>query len=338
MDTHNGNGILEEFRIEFRQIWQQLPNKAFFFALLGAWLALFHLVGTATFGYVATSSLFEWMYTAYTLGSDDGYALMVPPVVLALMWWKRKELLRDEIRLWWPALGVVGCGVLLHVLGFLVQQERISIVGLFTGIYGLMGLAWGFGWLRASFFPFILFAFCIPLGSMAEPLTFRLRLLVAQLVEVICHFFLAIDVIREGTALKDPTGRFNYEVAAACSGIRSLISTIAFAVVLAFVSLRTWWKRGVMIAMAVPLAVLGNLARMLSIVIAAEIGGQELGESVHDGGPGGVFSLLPYIPAFIGLLLLERYLMNGEPSRDTEAGNLPGRPEEPVRELVSEPK
>ncbi|HWQ90585.1 MAG TPA: exosortase/archaeosortase family protein [Clostridia bacterium] len=319
MDTNNGNGILEEFRLEFLAVWHRLPNKAFFFGLLAAWLVLFHFLGNSTLGYVVTHSLFEWMYSAYTAGgqdlveAEDAYALMIPVVVIGLMWWKRKELLAVEIKPWWPALILVAGGLSLHVLGYVVQQQRISIVGLFTGIYGLMGLAWGFGWLRASFFPFFLFAFCVPLGSLSEPITFRLRLLVSQLVEFICHFFLAIDVVREGTGLKDPTGRYQYEVAAACSGIRSLISTFAFAVVLAFVSLGAWWKRFAMIASAVPLAVLGNLLRMLSIVIAAELGGQDAGKWVHDGGPGGVFSLMPYIPAFIGLLLLERYLSAREP-------------------------
>ena len=35
---------------------------------------------------------------------------------------------------------------------------------MFAGVYGLMGLAWGREWLRDSFFPFCLFAFCVPLG------------------------------------------------------------------------------------------------------------------------------------------------------------------------------
>jgi hypothetical protein len=51
---------------------------------------------------------------------------------------------------------------------------------------------------------------------------------------------------------------------------------------------------------------------MLTIVIAAEIGGQEWGSRVHEGGPLGIFSLLPYIPAFIGLLGLEHYLRTKE--------------------------
>ena len=63
-----------------------------------------------------------------------------------------------------------------------------------------------------------------------------------------------------------------------------------------------------MIASAFPFSVLGNLVRVLSIIIAAEIGGQSIGDRVHEGGPLGVFSLLPYLLAFAGLLILEHYL------------------------------
>ena len=94
--------------------------------------------------------------------------------------------------------------------------------------------------------------------------------------------------------------------------MRSLIATLALAVILAFISLQTSWKRLVLVASALPFAVLGNLFRMLAIVIAAEVGGQEWGDYIHEGGPGGLLSLMPYVPAFIGLLLLERYLRDRE--------------------------
>jgi exosortase/archaeosortase family protein len=59
---------------------------------------------------------------------------------------------------------------------------------------------------------------------------------------------------------------------------------------------------------AVPLAVIGNTLRMLTIVIAAEIWGQEGGNYVHEGGPFGILSLLPYVAAFGGLMLLGHWL------------------------------
>lgn len=59
----------------------------------------------------------------------------------------------------------------------------------------------------------------------------------------------------------------------------------------------------------VSFAVLGNLARMLLIVLAAELGGQETGNFVHENT---ICSLIPYIPAIVGLLLIGRFLENRE--------------------------
>lgn len=324
MHTENQDttGVLEEFQQELVAYWQRLPNKAFFFALLAAWLALFQFVGNSTRGFLDTDSLLRWMFVVYnhkTEFIDDSHALFVPFVVLGLLWWKRKELIAHTPRSWWPALLLVVFGLLLHLVGYRIQQPRVSIVALFTGIYGLMGLAWGLAWLRASFFPFFLFAFCVPFGTLTEPISFPLRILSSQIVEWISHYILAIDVIREGTALRDPTGRYAYEVAAACGGIRSLVAITLLATVFGFVTFRSNWKRLLMMASAFPLAVAGNVLRMLFIVIAAEMGGAEKGQqwgaNVHDNT---FMSMIPYVPAILGLIIMGRWLEERRPPDETK--------------------
>jgi exosortase len=317
MATQPENGILEDFRLDLTDCWQRLPNKGFFFILLAAWLALFQFLGNSTLGYISTPSLLQWMRIVYgsddVSGSDDSHGKLIPFLVLALFWWKRKQLLALPLRIWWPGLLLLALALGLHLLGYMAQQPRISIVALFVGIYGLMGLAWGRLWLRESFFPFCLFVFCVPLGWLAVSITFPLRLLVCRLVEWISNNILQIDVLRVGTALIDPTGQYQYDVAAACSGIRSLFATLAVAIIYAMLCFRPWWKRGVLMASAVPLAILGNTVRMLTIIIAAEIWGQKGGAYVHEGGPFGVLSLLPYVAAFAGLLLLGHWLRENPP-------------------------
>jgi len=318
-DKRIGESSPAPFRAEFARVWEQLPNKAFFFLLLAAWLALFHFFGNSTLGYVRTPSLFKWLLNAYNppnaleSGSDDGLGLLVPFVVLVLFWWKRKELLAQPLRLWSPGLLMVAVALLLHLLGYAVQQPRISVIALFAGIYGLMGLAWGPGWLRGSFFPYFLFAFCVPLGLQMLPLTFRLRVLVCQLVELTSNTLLGVGIIREGTKLTNVAGQYQYEVAAACSGIRSLIATLGLAIVFGFVWFKPWWKRALMLAAAVPLAVLGNYFRMMTIILASEMFGAHAGQYVHEGGPLGILSLLPYVPAFGGLLLLAHWMRESKP-------------------------
>jgi exosortase len=316
MDKPTGNGILEDFRIDFQDCWQRLPNKTLFLVLLTAWLALFQFLGNSTFGFVPTPSLLQWMYSVFQPASeagaaagDEGHGLIVPFLVVGLFWWKRKELLALPLTAWWPGLLLLGLGLGLHILGFVAQQPRISIIGMFTGIYGLMGLAWGWAWLRMTFFPFFLFVFCVPLGTLSLAITFPLQMLVCKLVELVCHNLLAIDIIRTGTQLVDPTGHYNYEVAAACSGMRSLVAIFLMATVYSFLCFRTWWKRVLLMSTALPFSVLGNLLRMLMIVVAAEMGGQKAGNYVHDSS---VISLVPYVPAMVGLFYLGQLLERGE--------------------------
>ena len=171
-----------------------------------------------------------------------------------------------------------------------------------------MGLVWGVKWLQACFFPYFLLAFMVPLGSLTEPLTFPLRLLVTKVVAFISLHVLGMDVAREGTALISVSGHYQYEVAAACSGIRSLMAITAISVIYAFMVFKSWPRRAVLIAAAVPLAFLGNAFRMMVIVLAAEVGGQQWGNYVHEGGPMGILSLLPYVPAIGLLMVLGRWL------------------------------
>jgi exosortase/archaeosortase family protein len=60
-----------------------------------------------------------------------------------------------------------------------------------------------------------------------------------------------------------------------------------------------------MVLASLPLAVIGNVVRLSGIVAAGEWGGQSAGNFVHDNG---FFSILPYIPAIIGVMFIGRYL------------------------------
>ena len=292
------------FSDEVRSFWRRLPNKALFFSLLIAWVALFHFLGNSTLGYGATSSLFDWMFKAYTADTpvaDDGHGVIMPFLVLGLMWWKREQLLAQPIRTWWPSLILVLVATLLHILGYMLQETRITIVGFFCGVYGLMGLAWGPAFLRATFFPFVLFGFMVPLGSFTGAVTWHLRLLVTNLVVLIGNYVFGADVAAVGTQLVNPTMQYQYDVAVPCSGMRSLIAITLIAVVYAYVAIRGFWPRVALLAAAVPLAVIGNTFRMLLIILASQLGGQSWGNFVHEDT---IFSMTPYVPAILGLIWL----------------------------------
>ena len=66
---------------------------------------------------------------------------------------------------------------------------------------------------------------------------------------------------RKGTQIFDPKGKFQYDVAVACSGIRSLVSLIALTTIYGFVSFKALWKRALMVLIAFPLAIIGRQCR-----------------------------------------------------------------------------
>ena len=112
VENQSTTGILEEFQSELVAAWRQLPNKRFFFILLACWLALFQFLGNATFGYLDTHSLLKWIYILGTATSgetetDDNQLIIAPLVVLGLFYWKRKELLRQPMETWAPALWLI---------------------------------------------------------------------------------------------------------------------------------------------------------------------------------------------------------------------------------------
>ena len=308
-----------------RECWQRLPNKALFFGLLAGWTVLFQFWGNSILGYLRTPSLFEWLYNLYNLNvadNDSTYGNLMPFLVVGLFWWKRKELLALPLNPWWPGLVLLAGALLLHILGYLVQQPLVSVIALFAGIYALMGLAWGPAWLRHSAYPFFLFMFSLPLTTHLNFILFPLRLLVCWLVEMVAHI-IGISVIRQGTQLMDPSGNYGYDVVAACGGMRSLIAITLLATVVAFGTLRGAFGRIFLVALAVPFSVLGNMLRLLAIIIAAEFGGQKWGDYVHEGGPLGIISLVPYVPGIIGLLWVGRALEKRECQRQPTTGGQP---------------
>ena len=306
--------------MEIRAVWRQMPNGWVVLCLLACWIALFQFLGNSTLGYVNTKSLFGWWCWINTRGTiradgsvdigqvlsqDEAYGWFIPAVVLCLLWYRREELAALPMRVSWVGLGLLGLAALLHVSGFMIQQTRLSVAGFVVGIYALTGLMWGGAWMKATLFPFSLLGFCIPLYAAGEVLTFPLRVFATHITSSVCQLLLGINVIRNGTQLLDPGGAYHYEVAAACSGIRSLTAILAFAVVFGYLHFKSTWRRLATVAAAVPLAVAANVFRLTLIVLAAEAFGQKAGDYVHQSS---WFSLLPYVPSIGGMLLLGWWL------------------------------
>ena len=279
-----------------------MPHKGAFGVILVAWFALFHWLGNSTFGYKDTASLFGWLQYCYSMRTED-HVFLVPFLVAGVMWFRRRELLVLTKRTWWPAVALLALALVLHICGYVIQQARISYLGFVAGIYALMGIIWGPAWLRGIFFPFFLFVFCMPLGNSADLITQPLRKVVAELSVRISHYGLGIDVIREGSQIFDSARTIQYDVAPACSGIRSLAAMGLISTLYGFLVFTKSWKRWLVMLSAIPLAVAGNTARITITIIVGKIWGQEAGARIEQN-----LGFVTFATGLLGLFIIGYWL------------------------------
>ena len=181
-----------------------------------------------------------------------------------------------------------GLPVLLGVLAIyglglasgLVWLTGLGVVGLIGG--GILYLR-GASWLRELAFPVVYLVFMIPLpDAWLTPIIVRLQLFVSTLGTALLRL-LGEPVLRFGNVLQLPGGEQLF-VAEACSGITSLITLVPIGVFVAYFMETGWWRRSLLVATVVPVALAANLFRVVVTVFAAErVGAQAATESsLHD--------------------------------------------------------
>lgn len=274
--------MLSAFLEQAADIWRRLPHKSLFLVVFAAWVALLHFLGNATVGYGKVSSVFVWALDAYSYREDDAHGRYIPFAILLFLWLKRKELSEIAPRIWWPAAAYFAAAILLHGLAYRVQQPRISVLAFMFGLHALVGLVWGPQALRQTVFPIMLLIFCVPFGVLADSITFHLRIVVTKIAVGIAHNILGIEVFREGSQIFGPKGHAMYDVAPACSGLRSVTAMTALAAIYGFLHLNTTWRRIFLILCGVPLALCGNVARITTVIVVGDAFGQKQGALIEQ--------------------------------------------------------
>jgi exosortase/archaeosortase family protein len=96
--------------------------------------------------------------------------------------------------------------------------------------------------------------------------------------------FIGIDVVRNGTGILSapepllgiPAGKkFAVDVADPCSGIRSLFSLMMASALYGNLVLVKWWQKWILFICSAPLAIAGNLARILMLTIGTIVFGPD---------------------------------------------------------------
>jgi exosortase len=260
----------------------ELMNIGMVSALVGCLFVLFHLLGNRVEN-VNSSSAFSWMVARWndkeSFGADYSHGYLIPVVSLWVVWYKREALFAARKQVCQLGLAVIVMALMMHWVGAKMQQTRISLVSLILLLWGIPFYFYGWEVAKHLIFPCSYLFFCVPLNFL-DSLSFPLQQ-VATEVSYNILVGVGLDVQRVGTMLTSPY--FQLNVDAPCSGLRSMLAMTALAAVYAYYNQRGLIKKWILFVLSVPLAVLGNIARVLSIAFVSKCLGQEVGAGLwHD--------------------------------------------------------
>jgi exosortase len=285
------------------------PWSAALFGALLATLAIFY--AAVPIFPVAASSMrltpLDWARSAWNPETHYEHGPLVPFIALFLAWNALPKL--RGVRPAPSNLGLIPLfiGLALFVVSARSLQARLALAALPFLLIGIILFAAGKHYARVLLFPVACLFFLIPLPGVDQA-TVRLQLLVTQAANVICNV-IGIHLLAVGTTLRAVDQSFNFEIAGGCSGINSLMAITLMTAVFAHLTQNRLWKQIVLFAASVPVAIIGNIARLVAIMIVAKCFGQKIaGGWFHD-----ISSYVISFPFAFGALCLVNKVLNWTP-------------------------
>ncbi len=216
----------------------------------------------------------EWDEPSYYL------ALKLLPISLVWQVWTLREFLRsDEPPRFGLGVTVIVVALLFYYVGIKAVQPRLVVV---AGVLLLLGLSLAFRggevW-RVVTFPIIFLLLMVPLNFIDNTVGGPLRMFVAKHATETLNL-IGIEAYQRGTGIVSKV--FRFDVADPCSGIRSLMALSTVTAAYAYVTQGSQWKRWFLFLCAMPLAVLGNMTRVISIAVVAQVYGRDAATRMHD--------------------------------------------------------
>jgi exosortase C (VPDSG-CTERM-specific) len=242
------------------------------------------------------------------------YILGVPVCCAYLLYTIRDELPRDHPGSPFGAILFGIAGVIAWIAAyFLVQRQAdplwVNTLSVQTFSFVCICFAAGFAfrgrkWMTASAFPacFLLFLIPLPTGALTWMET-SLQRYSADAAAQLFHL-LGTPVVRDGFVFDLPG--FSLQVAQECSGIQASWILFVSTVLVSYLFLRSPWRRAILIAAVIPLGIIRNGIRIVTIGLLCVHKGPQIADSfIHKrGGP--IFLALSLIPFAILLWWLQK--------------------------------
>jgi exosortase len=255
-----------------------------------------------------TWPIWHWLYGEW-LGNDYySHGLLIGPVALFLA----VQRIRNDPSFRWQAGQGSNVALLFLAASLLIFLYFLNIkayyLAAFATVSMIASLVWAFsGWavLQKLLFPIGYLLLMIPLPFI-ERSTLPLAMFTGVCSGALVRFFgLAVTIV--GNAVTLPNA--NLVIGAQCSGVNSLIALTALMVLAAYLLQGPWWGRVALVAFAVPLAMLGNILRVASLLVVARFYGADTAFTYYHDYSGLVFFLLIFLLMFPLTRLLQTHTL-----------------------------
>jgi exosortase len=240
----------------------------------------------------------------------DGYyshGFLIVPIAAYFVWERRHKLSAAPVRPAWAGLLVLGFGIAVLLAGLWGSELFLSRIALLFVITGIVWFLYGSQHVRILAFPIAFLLLMIPIPAIIfNQIAFPLQMFASKVGEWAIEAA-GIPVLREGNVLH--LAYTTLEVAEACSGIRSLVSLITLGIVYGYFMDTRPWVRMLIVASAVPVAIIANGARVAGTGMAAHWIGPEAAEGFFHQFSGWIV----FIFAFVMILILQRVIVKFAP-------------------------
>ncbi len=244
-----------------------------------------------------------WQLLSLSLSRDTySHILLVPFITAGLMLMWVQPLHEEAGRSSGVGAVLIPVAALLAFLSWRYEPQLPPGVPLALSIFSLVTLIWagvllvyGTRAFRSLLFPLLFLLLAVPLPqSVIDRFIFWLQVGSADVTYILFRAT-GTPVLRQGFVFYVP--QFTIEIATECSGIRSAVAVMITCLLAGYLFLRSGWSRIVLLATAVPVLVIKNGVRIVTLtLLSIYVDPGFLSGSLHREG-GFLFFL-------IGLLLL----------------------------------
>ena len=210
----------------------------------------------------------QWIVAGWSAENDQEHCWGIIPVALGLVLLRWREIAASPKVPSNSGLWFVGLGILLFVAGVRCTEARYTIFAIPALCYGTTRFLLGRNVARLVLFPCIFLLFMTPVGGLVQG-TVPLQVMTANAIQFMSRTF-GIPIVVDGSTITFVKGDFEpMEVAGGCSGIRSLMAMTTLSALYAYFTMRGPIRGVILFASSLLFAVLGNFARVFSVVLFA---------------------------------------------------------------------